>query len=280
MITLQLVAIFSVFTASNVMGIVPLCLNYETNKFLFKLLKVFSGGILLGLSLIHIMPDGVNLLSNIIDYPIGGVFVCSGMLLLILLNCILTHLNNNHEHQEISTHEHNCISILSSSQSVEIALRNKQATESYIMEFGCIFHSLIIGLSTGFIKNDSLLVVMIIALSLHQGFEGIALGTILIKTKNFSKAKKILMLIVYSFITPIGIAIGSSVNHLYDPLDYNYQFAEGSLNCFSCGLLLYVSLYNLLGEEFSQTDSLIKQLLMFLSTVVGLGSMAVLAIWG
>jgi len=281
---LQFVTAACVFVSGLGMGLVPIFFTRD-----FKFLKVFSGGIILGLSVIHVIPDGLDTFSEIIDYPVGGIFICGGVVSLILLNFILTwyaEKSYKHEHHKLpvnhecpleTSHQHSCVSVLSPSQTAQIV--SKIGT-SYIMEFGCMFHSLIIGLSAGIIThNDSLLITLMIALIFHQGFEGFALGTILSETKTFSLKKRFLMVLFYSIVTPLGICIGYGISDFYDHESYSYKFVEGSLNSFSGGLLLYVSLYNLLCEEFTQVSSLKSKFAMFGSVLLGIGFMAIIAIW-
>ena len=45
--------------------------------------------IILGLALIHIIPDGEGNLLEVVEYPISGVFAASGIFLLILINFLL-----------------------------------------------------------------------------------------------------------------------------------------------------------------------------------------------
>jgi len=198
---------------------------------------------------------------------------------------------NKHEHKPTqhslecpldNNHNHSCISIISPSQNIEIIDKIgdiKDKTSCYLMEFGCIFHSLVVGFCTGFINDESLIITMLISLSFHQFFEGIALGTILIKVKTFTKTKKLSLIFFYSIVTPIGIGIGFGLSTLYDTNNESYLWIEGSLNCFSSGLLLYISLFNLLGEEYTKIKNLKSISILFLSNILGLTFMAILGIW-
>ncbi len=65
------------------------------------------------------------------------------------------------------------------------------------MELGCIFHSVIIGIGMGVIVNDRHLVAtLMIALTVHQGLEGLSLASVLALTP-FSRTKRVLMLLMY-----------------------------------------------------------------------------------
>ncbi len=46
----------------------------------FQLLKSFSAGIILGVALLHLLPEGTEILSEKVDYPLSTAFVCIGCL--------------------------------------------------------------------------------------------------------------------------------------------------------------------------------------------------------
>jgi zinc transporter 1/2/3 len=281
MLSLQIVNVFSVFVSGITFGLVPVLVNIP-EKFI-NYIKTFSGGIILGLALIHVIPDGEGNLLEVVEYPISGVFVASGIFLLILINFLLTSfVENDHKHEHTvrvshecpleENHNHKCISILSASQTAHIS--SKLVNSGYIMELGCVFHSFVIGVSSGLIIEYELITVMIIAISFHQAFEALALSVVF-NGMSMSRLKKTVMICIYSMVTPAGILVGSLVPEFEDT-DI-YKWVSGSLNCFSGGLLIYIALYNLLGEEFTKTAN--NKLLLFGSTLLGFGCMCILAIW-
>jgi formate/nitrite transporter FocA (FNT family) len=44
----------------------------------FQLLKSFSAGIILGVALLHLLPEGTGILSEKLEYPLAFAFVCIG----------------------------------------------------------------------------------------------------------------------------------------------------------------------------------------------------------
>eukprot|EP00877_Chromochloris_zofingiensis_P010839 jgi/Chrzof1/6008/Cz17g00150.t1 len=159
----------------------------------------------------------------------------------------------------------------------------KQYVTAYTMELGCIFHSVIIGVGLSTLTDDDvqLVVTLMIAVAIHQALEGLSLASVLALT-NFTKLKKGVMLVLYSITTPLGIAIGIAVSDTYDPESVVSKAVQGTLNGLSGGMLLYISMYQLIAEEFSCDDLLVKPKLrvgMYAALCFGAACMCVLAIW-
>jgi zinc transporter 1/2/3 len=162
-------------------------------------------------------------------------------------------------------------------------MRNiRQYVTAYTMELGCIFHSVIIGVGVGVITHDRQLVVtLMVALAIHQGLEALALGSVLAIT-SFSNAKKVLMLFLYTITTPIGIAVGIAIASSYDPTSTTSRAVQGVFNGVSSGMLLYIGMYQLIAEEFSREDLLVRPKLrlgMYAALLLGAAAMCVIGIW-
>jgi zinc transporter 1/2/3 len=119
----------------------------------------------------------------------------------------------------------------------------------FILEFGVIFHSVIIGLtlSTTGADFNTLFVVIIF----HQMFEGLGLGSRLaiLPFKRRSIWPWVLG-IVYGFVTPLGMAIGLGLRTAYDSASQTALIVSGTLDAISSGILLYTGLVELLAHEF------------------------------
>lgn len=183
-------------------------------------------------------------------------------------------------------HTHQCMRSLSASSWVSSAaaplFNVRQYVTAWTMELGCIFHSVIIGVGVGVITEDRTLVItLMVALAIHQGLEALALGSVLALT-SFSFAKRLVMLVLYSITTPVGIAIGIAVSATYDPESVTSRAVQGTLNGVSGGMLLYIGMYQLVAEEFSREDLLVRPGLrtaMQAALLLGGAAMCVIGIW-
>ncbi|MCO5565945.1 hypothetical protein L7F22_019620 [Adiantum nelumboides] len=153
-----------------------------------------------------------------------------------------------------------------------------------ILEFGVIFHSVIIGITLGTTKNDEFTTLFIV-LIFHQAFEGLGLGTRL-ALLPLPKKSWIPFIggISYAWVTPIGIAIGLGIRSSYNESSATANYVTGTFDSVSSGILLYTGLVELLAHEFifnekMRTAPLGKVLLSVFEMLLGAGLMALLGYW-
>ncbi|ODN83698.1 hypothetical protein L202_01794 [Cryptococcus amylolentus CBS 6039] len=125
-----------------------------------------------------------------------------------------------------------------------------------LLEGGIVFHSVMIGVSLGAQANG--FAATFAALVFHQLFEGLGLGArigmLVWPATVASTWKKYLMCMVYTLITPIGIAIGIGVHQSFNENGRSELLAIGTLNAISAGILLYSALCQLLYKEWVVGD--------------------------
>ena len=111
-----------------------------------------------------------------------------------------------------------------------------------LLEAGILFHSVFIGMAVS-VATGTAFVVLLIAISFHQTFEGLALGSRIAGITAFSKGSYMpwRRALAYGATTPIGQAIGLVMHNLYDPR--------------SSGLLLFAGMVELLAEDFLSEKS-------------------------
>ena len=118
-----------------------------------------------------------------------------------------------------------------------------------ILEFGIIFHSVIVGLTLA--VNDDFVPIFIV-LVFHQTFEGLGVGARLALLPLAEEWRWVPYVgaLLYSAVTPIGIAIGLGVRETYNPGSATSLIVTGVFDSVSAGLLLWSSLVELLAHEF------------------------------
>ncbi|KAI0424446.1 ZIP zinc/iron transport family [Xylaria sp. FL1042] len=194
------------------------------------------------------LPPG---LPNDVSYPPGGQ----------------DHLSHYREHED---------------ENVSLAA---QMTAIFILEFGVVFHSIFIGLTLA-VAGDEFNVLYVV-LVFHQTFEGLGLGSRLAAARwPKSKASWLPYLLGfgYALSTPISIAIGLGIRTTLQPGSANAMLINGVFDSISAGILIYTGLVELLAHEFMFNEQMRKagikvQMFALLCVAVGIGLMAVLAIW-
>lgn len=90
------------------------------------------------------------------------------------------------------------------------------------------------------------------------------------------------MILFFSLTTPLGIAIGFGVSSVYNENSPTALIVEGVLNSVAAGILIYMSLVDLLAEDFMNPRVQSKGKLQFginVSLLIGAGLMSFLAKW-
>ena len=133
--------------------------------------------------------------------------------------------------------------------------QKRQVLQCLLLEAGILFHSVFIGMAIS-VATGPAFIVFLIAISFHQSFEGLALGS-RIAAIQFPKSsyRPWLMVLAYGVTTPIGQAIGLVVHGMYDPQSMGGLLVVGFMNAISSGLLLYAGLVQLLAEDFLSETS-------------------------
>lgn len=183
-----------------------------------------------------------------------------------------------------SAAEAKVVSDMASETSTQVAL-STQASEILgvlILEFGVVFHSVIIGITLGTTTDFVQLFIVII---FHQMFEGLGLGTRLAFLPLGMKTWiPTFGAILYGAVTPIGLAIGLGIRHSFNADSTEAAYVIGTFDSVSAGILLYTGLVELLAHEFIFNDKmrsapLWKVSLSIVEMLTGAGIMALLGRW-
>ncbi|KAH6684962.1 zinc-regulated transporter 1 [Plectosphaerella plurivora] len=131
----------------------------------------------------------------------------------------------------------------------------KDILQCMMLEVGILFHSIFIGMTLS-VSTGNTFVILLIAISFHQTFEGLALGSrIAAISWHKGAVQPWLMALAYGCTTPLGQAIGIATHALYDPESEFGLVLVGTMNAISSGLLVFASLVELLSEDFLSDES-------------------------
>lgn len=125
-----------------------------------------------------------------------------------------------------------------------------------------------------------------VVLTLHQTFEGIALGARLgsIDWPPSKRWTPYLMAMGYALSTPVAIAIGLGVRTTFNPESQTTLIVNGVFDSISAGILIYTSLVELVAHDFLFSPKMrAAPLSVVISAIawmaLGAGLMALLGKW-
>jgi zinc transporter 1/2/3 len=159
----------------------------------------------------------------------------------------------------------------------------QQIAAFLILEFGILFHSVIIGLTLG--SSGPEFSVLYPVIVFHQSFEGLGIGARL-SAIPFPRRHSWMpwwLCAGYGLTTPIAIAIGLGVRTTYNADAYTANVASGLLDSISAGILIYTGLVELMARDFlfspDRTNDDRQLAFMAISMLLGAGIMALLGKW-
>lgn len=158
----------------------------------------------------------------------------------------------------------------------------QQLAAFLILEFGIIFHSVIIGLNLGVAGDEFSTLYPVLVF--HQSFEGLGIGARM-SAIPFKKGSVIpwLLCLAYGLTTPIAIAAGLGVRTTYNSGSYTANVVSGVLDSLSAGILIYSGLVELLARDFLfnplRTKDNKQLAFMMVCVFLGTGIMALLGKW-
>ncbi|CAN6240856.1 unnamed protein product [Urochloa humidicola] len=291
---LKLIAIASILTAGAAGVLVPVlgrsmaALNPDGD--IFFAVKAFAAGVILATGLIAM---SAAMATMVIDSLAAGYYRRSHFKKARPIDSLEIHEQPGDEertghaqHVHLHTHQthghsHGEVDILSSPKEAAIADRIRHRVVSQVLELGILVHSVIIGVSLGTSVRSSTIRPLVGALSFHQFFEGIGLGGCIVQA-NFKLRATVMMAIFFSLTAPMGIALGIGISSSYNGHSATAFIVEGIFNSASAGILIYMSLVDLLATDFNnpklQTNTKL-QLMTYLALFLGAGMMSMLAIW-
>jgi zinc transporter 1/2/3 len=159
----------------------------------------------------------------------------------------------------------------------------QQIAAFLILEFGVIFHSVIIGLTLGSAGDEFPVLYPVIVF--HQSFEGLGIGARL-SAIPFPKRHSWMpwaLCSAYGLTTPIALAVGLAVRTTYNEASLTANIVSGVLDSVSAGILIYTGFVELLARDFlfnpDRTRDDRQLAFMVVSVLLGAGIMALLGKW-
>lgn len=318
---LKWISIVVIFITSVIGISLPVLLaRYFQGKPLYDkavlLIKCFAAGVILSTSLVHVLPDAFDALSDCQvasqhpwrDYPFSGLVTLIGALTALLVDITASsHMEHGHGHGPsesyvpVGTHDREnekklyggelrnesvemVVQVVNEQERVDEVVKLKQRLVSQVLEIGIIFHSVIIGVTMGMSQNQCTIKPLVAALAFHQIFEGMGLGGCIAQA-GFSFGTTAYMCFMFAVTTPMGIVLGMILFSVtgYDDSSPKALIMEGLLGSFSSGILIYMGLVDLIAADFFHNKMMTSNLWLkkasYIALILGSTSMSILALW-
>lgn len=244
----KLVGLISIFFITLLSGLYPFFKKFKSTQALsFPIAESLAAGVFLSVSLIHMMGDASNAFyQQSVRYPLA--FLLAGIMFLFLL--WLEHIG-----RELNAEKGNA--------------SNAFAVLAMVM---LSIHAFLMGAALGLTQKMSVVVVIFLAIIAHKWAESFSLA-VQINKSHFTFRKNILLFLVFSLMTPLGILLGDSAMTFFT----NYPLLPPIFSSLAAGTFLYLGTLHGLEEA-----TLIRQccdLKRFYFVVLGFAIMAVAALW-
>lgn len=289
--------------------------------YVYLFARYFGAGVIVATAFIHLLDPAydeigpascVGMTGHWADYPWCPAIVLASVIFIFLLDFgaeryveIKYDITNDPDVQAVVTGQSEVTQQARSEAEAQAARKKKYSAEGYvdeadsqssdqersfkqqitaflILEFGVIFHSVIIGLNLGSVGDEFSTLYPVIVF--HQSFEGLGIGARM-SAIPFPPGSWLpwILCLAYGLTTPISIAIGIGLRTTYNPGSFTANVVSGVLDAMSAGILLYTGLVELLARDFlfnpERTRKTKRLTFMIVCVLLGTGVMALLGKW-
>jgi len=227
-----------VFSITMIGGWIPTIKLWSQET--FRLVISFCAGILLGAVFFHVLPE----ISTVLGRQLGYSVMFGFLLIFVLEKFIMVH---PCEEGECDYH--------------------KIGISAYI---GIGFHSILDGIAIGAGTMMNLSFIIILAVTIHKFPAALALSSLLVKGKEYTKKKILISMFIFALATPVGALVAVFIFQGVD--DYVVATALG----ISAGTFLFISIGDLLPTVYEEHEKGYKNLVsLCLGTLVMIISHAI-----
>ncbi|KAJ1860485.1 hypothetical protein LPJ73_001353, partial [Coemansia sp. RSA 2703] len=277
---LQIGGVFIILFVGGLGAVLPIACRYvhwlNVSTRVLTTGKFFGAGVILATAFVHMLGGATETLKDeCLEGRMGDFDAWPGFLamLAILAMHLMEHLLTMHFVHNGATNEGTRVASPGDAtpMDVEEAGGEKHAAghvhmlldtdqrrkrlSTYILELGIALHSVIVGMTLA-VTGGTGFKTLLAAISFHQFFEGMALGT-RIAALNFARRPFLTGLLsacVFALTTPLGQVIGIAIRQSFAPRSPNALLIMGVLDGLSAGILMYSAVVNLLVEEFASLE--------------------------
>ena len=323
---IKVVAIFTLLGAALLFGLIPICLISKTSmrdpkhrervKRAVGWLNAFAGGVFMGIALIHLLPEARMLMTDAFEmqglmyhFNWAEFTAAGGFFLIVFVEQIIylcqNRLANDEEPEEVAFAGKEVTSDKAdTAQTSDPQKTRDESTKSdskplveddddkdagmlnlptrlttlraVILLISLSLHSIFEGLAIGLQLNRKDVVDIFIAIALHKGIEAFTIAISFAQTYVSNTAKSVYC-VVFSLMSPIGVGIGIPIAQAtlakHKEMPGSSRMVNAVLQAMATGTFMFVTFIEILPQELnSKKDGMAK----FACVLVGFGAISAL----
>ena len=172
------------------------------------------------------------------------------------------HDENDHDHEHENDHEHD-----------HVHHKKSSSITSYVLLLALGFHGFFEGMALGIQSDVQSTFSLFLAIAAHKWAASLTLGISFVKA-GVSRTQLIIMVSIFAFIGPVGIAFGLILTTTASDL------VEGIFLAISVGTFIYISCSEVLVEEFENPDNKFIKFCMFMLGGIFIAGLSLWEIFG
>ena len=191
LLPVKLLAGLGIIVVTVIGGAIPLlAASRQVGWRFFSLGNAFAGGIFLGVGFIHLLPEGIHELEEVVDYPLGALLAAIGVGLLLLIDRVIFDRGHGHGHGEVPA-----------------GGAPQGAIYPYMLLVLLSIHSIAAGIALGLEEHLTTVIILVIGILSHQGSEAFAF-VVSTHAAGLEARRQKIMLTILSLTVPVGILAG------------------------------------------------------------------------
>ncbi len=246
--------------------------NKDTNKEFIININVATAGVLLGISLHHILCESIEHLQDITKGTIGNgrlLRFCTmayffGFLFMFFLEKIcINHVHNSKLENMI--YSEFTVEFNQQKNNIEYYKMKKRQSQitSYIFIYTIMcFHSVLAGIGSSFnIQSTTILIFILISFMIHKMMDTMIISKGMLEI-NLNKKIYYVLLCIFSLMTPSGFLTGSyiDINHM----DKFYALVLFFFQLFTGGIFLYIATIEIMIEYVLDMEKKTRKCIIFM----------------
>ncbi|ESO86976.1 hypothetical protein LOTGIDRAFT_128233 [Lottia gigantea] len=256
----KIAALFIVLVISVIFGNTPYWVlkrrqtpqGTRRRNLFIAIFNAFSGGVFLGTCLLHLMVEGREELEVAfsaygvhIEYPLFEVLVAFGFFAITFIDFVA----------ELCFHGSSSVILEDKKPKPPMAAVETSTIRAVLLLIALSFHTIFDGLAIGLQEQDADVWQVLVAISVHKGLVAFCLGHQLYQAYKERTKLAFILVQLFCLMSPIGIALGIIITS--GNIDGGAQtMTSAVLQGIASGTFLYVTFFEILSTAFTHGQSI------------------------